>query len=790
MTRRLKFILTALLALAPAAGLANQCAIPASSGIATGLSGIVNTYFPGGASVAAGATTITLGAGRGAGQAIAAGDLLLVIQMQDALFAANNNDAYGDGVGGGFGSGYSNIQQTGRYEYVRAGNAVPATGGTLTLTGATGAGLVYGYRNAAASSAGAKASFQVVRVPQYRDATITGTLTASSWNGSTGGIVAIDVAGRLSFSGGRVDVSGLGFRGGGGRALAGGNGANTDYRTLASVNTNGAKGEGVAGTPRFVNDNGILQDIGVEGYNLGSNGRGAPGNAGGGGTDGNPAANDQNTGGGGGGNGGVGGRGGHAWCPGAPTGCPQAGGHPGSAVAELGVARATMGGGGGAGATNNATGTPAAGFASSGAAGGGVIMVRAGEIAGSAAFYANGASANGTVVNDGSGGGGAGGSVLVSSLRTAAGSALSVFANGGNGGSNTGGGAAHGPGGGGGGGFVATSIAAATSVFGGAAGTTQNGGTFGAVYGATGGNGGNGISVTGASIPGLSSGAECTPTVQKSFATPTIVAGGASRLNITVTNNNPTLALTALAFTDTYPSGLLNTATPLPGKSCTNAATMTAVANGGSFAVSGGSINAAGSCTFSVNTTASAPGDRINTLGAGAVTGAYGTTSVATLAPASAVLRVEPPLAVTKSSQTFSDPVNGATNPKAIPGGLVTYTIAVSNPGTLPVDNNSILVVDATPANLQLSVGDMGGGAGPVVFQNGTPSSALTYSFGGLASTTDDVEFSNDGGATWTYTPTANASGVDPRITHMRIRPKGSMAAGSTFSLLFRYLIS
>ena len=70
-------------------------------------------------------------------------------------------------------------------------------------------------------------------------------------------------------------------------------------------------------------------------------------------------------------------------------------------------------------------------------------------------------------------------------------------------------------------------------------------------------------------------------------------------------------------------------------------------------------------------------------------------------------------------------------------------------------------------------------GSGPVAFTNGAPTSALTYTFSGLGNAGDDVEFSNNGGTLWTYTPVANASGCDPAVTHIRVRPKGTMAAAS-----------
>ena len=771
---------------------ANICAVPGMNGTAS-LSGVLNSYFPGTADASAGATSISLGASAGAAQSITAGDLLLVIQMQDASIDTSNNNTYGGNDGTG--TGYTSIAQAGRYEYVRATNSVSTAGGTLTFVGEGGGGLVYSYQYTAASNSNfwRKQSFQVVRVPQYVDATISGTVTATAWDGSRGGIVAIDVAGRLTFSGGTISASGLGFRGGGARSLSGGSGgASTDYRQASTNNYHAAKGEGIAGTPRYVNNNGSLLDNGVEGYPRGSVARGAPGNAGGGGSDGNPAANDQNSGGAGGGNGGSGGRGGHAWCSAGPPNCAQSGGLSGRNVSESGVDRIVMGGGGGAATTNNATGSPGSGFASSGAAGGGIVMIRAGEIAGTGTINANGADANSTVLNDGSGGGGAGGSVLLAAVRSVSGASLSINANGGNGGSNTGTGVAHGPGGGGGGGFIVrtSNVAASASVSGGVAGTTQGGGVQGASYGATNGSGGTSTLISGASIPGLSSGGECTPTITKNFATSPITPGAPSQMSITVLNNNPTTAMTALGFTDSYPSGLINTSTPSPANSCAPNGTLTAAAGGNSFALSGGTVGANATCTYSVNTTVNSSGDKTNSIAAGGISWNFGSNSHSSLTAVSATISVAPPLTIVKSSQAYLDPQNGTTNPKMIPGGFVAYTVTVANPGGITVTSDSIVIVDATPANLSLYVGNVPGGSGPVLFQDGSPSSGLTYTFTSLASTTDDVDFSNDGGSTWSYTPVPGASQVDANVTHMRIRPKGSMGPNSTFNLIFGYMIN
>jgi len=452
------------------------------------LSGVINTYYPGTASVAAGATSITLGAATGATMPIAIGDMLLIMQIQDATIDSTNTATYGT----------VSAANAGKYEYAIAASNVPLGGGALTLScGTTNA---YTNANYVAGSSGQK-RYQVIRVPSYANATLTSGLSASAWNGSTGGLLAFDVTGALALNSATVTVDGMGFRGGATRTLTGGAGVNTDYRTLATVNNNGSKGEGVAGTPYYVfTAPGTLTNTGVEGYPNGSHARGAPANGGGGCTDRHPAANDQNPGGGGGANGGAGGAGGIGWCPtfNAATpplyGCgPNSGGLGGYPVAGLGSTRLTLGGGGGGGTTNNGTGTPTGGLATSGAAGGGIIMLRAGSMSGAATFNAKGSSGNNTVGNDGSGGGGAGGVVLIKAGSGMGGVTINV--NGGNGGSNLIpplSSRPHGPGGGGGGGYAITSGApAAVSTAAGGNGVTYNNGVLFGAYGATGGSPGS-----------------------------------------------------------------------------------------------------------------------------------------------------------------------------------------------------------------------------------------------------------------------------------------------------------
>lgn len=137
---------------------------------------------------------------------------------------------------------------------------------------------------------------------------------------------------------------------------------------------------------------------------------------------------------------------------------------------------------------------------------------------------------------------------------------------------------------------------------------------------------------------------------------------------------------------------------------------------------------------------------------------------------------VYPSLVHMKTVLVISDPVNGASNPKFIPGAEALYSLSVTNTGQGTVDANGTFITDPVPANTELYVGDLGGaGSGPVAFTNGTPTSNLTWTYTSLASTTDDVAFSNNGGSAFTYTPIGST--YDPAVTHIRFNPKGKMAA-------------
>jgi uncharacterized repeat protein (TIGR01451 family) len=677
------------------------CAMPGHDGTGGTLNSIVNAYYAPAANgvTLAGAKTITLAAvtAGGANTSIAAGDLLLIIQMQDAAINATNTGAYGDGVAGDPATGYTALNNAGNFEFVTATNAVANTGGALTFTGTgAGGGLLNTYTEAAylAGTQGQR-TFQVIRVPQYTTATLASGFTALAWNGGTGGVAAIDVASQLTL-GGPVVLDGLGFRGGAGRSLGGGSGANTDYVTLSTNNANGSKGEGIAGTPAYVANAAITNFIGpaVEGYPNGSYARGAPANAGAGATDANTVANDQNSGGGGGGDGGTGGQGGFGW-----NSAGVVGGFGGSPF-PASTGSLVLGGGAGAGTTNNGTSDPTnanpAGINSSGAAGGGILIIHAGSVVGTGTISANGQTAL-NVMNDGGGGGGAGGSIRV--LADAGGIAgLTVSANGGNGGNtwSTSGpgtpfpGNRHGPGGGGAGGVLTLSgTPAGASVLGGINGMTT---TAADAYGATPGTAGKSVTnITIPQTPGVQPGAECASadiSVTNTGTPNPVSPGGTITYTQVVNNAGPQDAINAV-FSEAIPANTTFQSITAPaGWTCNSTASILAT---GTITCTDPSFASRLFGTFTV-----------------AVTVKAGTTFGTQIVDTATITSGSLDSNLTNNSATVSTVVGSATSAyvtltktaasnTVVAGSNITYTMVMTNQGPAAAAPNGLY--DTIPTN-------------------------------------------------------------------------------------------
>ena len=105
------------------------------------------------------------------------------------------------------------------------------------------------------------------------------------------------------------------------------------------------------------------------------------------------------------------------------------------------------------------------------------------------------------------------------------------------------------------------------------------------------------------------------PTISKAFGAASVVLNGTTSLTFNLSNPNVSASLSGVGFTDALPAGQI-VATPngLTG-SCGNG-TITASAGSGSVALSGATLGANSSCSFSVTVTGTASGTQKNTTGA------------------------------------------------------------------------------------------------------------------------------------------------------------------------------
>lgn len=112
-------------------------------------------------------------------------------------------------------------------------------------------------------------------------------------------------------------------------------------------------------------------------------------------------------------------------------------------------------------------------------------------------------------------------------------------------------------------------------------------------------------------------------------------------------------------------------------------------------------------------------------------------------------------LAVYKTSVVTADPVNGASNPKAIPGSTIQYAISIANSGSAPAD--TVILSDQIPANTTF----IGG-------------SVATSNSNGVATIT--VEYSADG-VSWSSSETSPVAYI--RVTNSVVDANDGVADGT-----------
>ena len=145
-----------------------------------------------------------------------------------------------------------------------------------------------------------------------------------------------------------------------------------------------------------------------------------------------------------------------------------------------------------------------------------------------------------------------------------------------------------------------------------------------------------------------------------------------------------------------------------------------------------------------------------------------------------------PSLTILKTVETLTEPVNGTTNPKAIPGAELLYRVQVINSGFGSPDSDTLEVTDPIPANTSLYVGDLGQGA-PLFFSDIASS--------GFTAGDVNLSYSEDASCSdYNYTPSADTDGFDSNVCAFKARMTGTFNAsdGTTnpsFSLEFKVRI-
>jgi gliding motility-associated-like protein len=479
---------------------------------------IVNEYTAITAFITAGSTSITvanstLNANGRFTSGLQPGDLIMIYQAQGTIIKDASLVAHGADTTWGKVVSSGDYYSTGLYEFRQV----------VSVPNATTINIDCGTTHTYIPNGGTARKPMVIRVPRYTTLTINsgGVLTCDDWNGTVGGVLAVEVQGNTVINaGGSIDATGRGFRGG---SLVGDNVANFGVNSTYSTNNalGAEKGEGVAGYQaeydvfggRYCRAPGANGGGGGDAHNAGGggganapnstspfafwSGNGIPDQSGAGwGTAWSiePPAGTMNT--RTAANSAGGGRGGYSFsandlnATASPPGNAAWGGDArnhqatglGGRPLDYSTGRLFLGGGGGAGDQNQGGG-------GIGGDGGGLIYLLVfGNISGSGTVVSNGANGanaqggSGVVTGiDGAGGGGAGGTVVLNSIGGVA-NTITINTNGGNGGnqivnlpftSNE----SEGPGGGGGGGYISVSSGApARNSNGGNNGTTNGDG--------------------------------------------------------------------------------------------------------------------------------------------------------------------------------------------------------------------------------------------------------------------------------------------------------------------------
>jgi uncharacterized repeat protein (TIGR01451 family) len=211
----------------------------------------------------------------------------------------------------------------------------------------------------------------------------------------------------------------------------------------------------------------------------------------------------------------------------------------------------------------------------------------------------------------------------------------------------------------------------------------------------------------------------------KSFSPGSVSSGGQSTVTVRL-DNTGSVALTNVAVTDPFPSGMVLASPPNAYSTCAGSPSISANAGDGSITMSGASIAGNGSCDLLFDVVATGSSDWTNSIPAGGINadgGVYNTTAV------TATLGYDAPTNLT---------VAKATNPSTLtfPGQVSQLTITITN-GTQDVSNLAL-------SDYFTSDGTSGAAANGMVIA-ATPSASTTCPGGLVSATAGDTSVSLSG---------------------------------------------
>ncbi len=173
------------------------------------------------------------------------------------------------------------------------------------------------------------------------------------------------------------------------------------------------------------------------------------------------------------------------------------------------------------------------------------------------------------------------------------------------------------------------------------------------------------------------------PSISKRFAPNPILSGGTSTLTFLISNPNQNNSLGGVSFTDTFPATMTVALPASPSTSGCGTPVFAPAAGAASISFSGGTIAAGGTCTVTVQITATAGG--INTSGfVSATTAGNGNTASDTLA----VTTPHPAISMFKEIAASDTAATVWSYYLALPvGGNVYYQFQVQNDGDVDLTN-------------------------------------------------------------------------------------------------------